>query len=175
MKWTLILLLTLVACSQDKKPTIDREKEPTTELEAIDTSSVKSTDMKPKQDSITESTGPPPPEEIIIEEIEEEIIDFPDIDAEFPGGEEQLNKFIHRNLEYPMIAREMGIEGTVLVQFTISKNGTVMNVHIKKSVQKFLDKAAFDVVRKLPKWQRAEKNGRAVEEVKTLPIVFKLP
>ena len=94
--------------------------------------------------------------------------------AQFPGGLDSLNSFIKKNLCYPPETRDICIEGTVIVQFIIEKNGAVSDVKVIRSVDPLLDKEAVRVVTSMPNWIPAEKDGKAVRSYYTLPIRFGL-
>jgi protein TonB len=91
---------------------------------------------------------------------------------EFPGG--NLSAWLSSNLKYPAIATEMGIEGRVIVQFTVGKDGAIRDVIILRGVDSALDKEAVRVVNKMPKWIPGRQGGTPVSVRYTLPVVFKL-
>jgi protein TonB len=93
---------------------------------------------------------------------------------QFPGGEEELMKFILGNLRYPSVAKEVGIEGRVIVRFVVSKTGEVTNVEILRGLDPSCDKEAKRVVSMMPKWIPGKQNGRSVPVYFTIPIVYRL-
>ncbi len=93
---------------------------------------------------------------------------------EFPGGLNELMKFIQNNLEYPSSASREGIQGKVYVRFIVDKNGRVKAPVILKSVHPLLDEEAKRVVNLMPLWKAGRKNGSAVNVYYTLPIQFAL-
>jgi protein TonB len=93
---------------------------------------------------------------------------------EFPGGEEELIRFISNNLRYPTVAQELGIEGRVIIRFVVSRTGEVDRVEVIRSLDPSCDKEAIRVVKMMPKWIPGKQNGRPVPVYFTLPIVFKL-
>ena len=134
-----------------------------------------------------ESTEFDEDEEIeLIEEVDDdlEVYDFLSVETMpvFPGCEgvsnEDMNRcfatkaqiFLARNFEYPNMAREMGIQGRVLVQFVVGKNGTIDEVQIVRSVDKYIDDEAIRTVRKFPKMEPAKVGGRPVRMKYILPI-----
>lgn len=88
----------------------------------------------------------------------------------FPGG--NVLKYIARQIKYPVIAQENGIQGTVFVSFVIDKNGAVTDAKVVKSVDASLDKEALRVINSLPKWQPGKQRGKAVDVQFVLPIEF---
>lgn len=94
--------------------------------------------------------------------------------AEYPGGDEMLNKFLENNIVYPQIAKDNDIQGRVYLSFIVGEEGLVRDVNIVIGVNKFLDNEALRVLRLIPKWIPATKNGVPVFEVRTLNIDFSL-
>lgn len=120
---------------------------------------------------------PPPPVQVAVEEDplpEAEIIDFPDVEAEFPGGAAELQKWINANVQYPETAIEMEDQGKVYLSFVVEPDGSITNIAIERGVTKELDREAKRVVRKMPKWNPGEAGGRKVRTRCRLPIVFTL-
>lgn len=116
-----------------------------------------------------------PEETIEIVPETEEIYSFVQKMPEFPeGGEAALFQYLRDELDYPEIAKDAGIQGTVIVGFIIEMNGEISNVQILRSVHSTLDKEASRVVEKMPKWTPGEQNGRMVRVKFTLPIRFSL-
>ena len=109
------------------------------------------------------------------EEIEEfELICYVGINPEFPGGNDSLNAFIKRNLQYPKSAKEQGIEGTVFVRFVVETDGSVTVFRINQDVNEELAAEAIRLVNMLPKWKPGYLGPTPVRVGYTLPIVFKL-
>lgn len=102
-----------------------------------------------------------------------EVVDFlPSEDMPvFPGN---VQKWIAKNVKYPMIATEMGIEGKVFVQFVVERDGSVSNIRVARGVDASLDKEAVRVISEMPKWKPGKQRGKAVRVSYTLPIAFKL-
>ena len=71
---------------------------------------------------------------------------------QFPGGDAELYKFISQNLNYPAMAIENGVQGKVIVQFVVTKDGSIGNVKVVRSVDRDLDNEAIRVCKKLPKF-----------------------
>jgi periplasmic protein TonB len=93
---------------------------------------------------------------------------------QFPGGDEELVKFITDNLKYPAVAAEVGIEGRVTIRFVVNKDGLVSNVEIIRGLDPSCDREAVRVVKLMPKWIPGRQNGRSVPVYFTLPVVFRL-
>lgn len=92
----------------------------------------------------------------------------------FPGGDGALMSWLSQNIKYPSIAAEMGVQGRVIVQFVVEKDGSITDVKIAKSVDPSLDKEAARVIKSMPQWIAGRQNGSAVRVRFTVPVTFKL-
>jgi len=90
----------------------------------------------------------------------------------FPSGPHGLNQYISSNLVYPVSAK--AIEGTVVVKFVVSQDGSITDVSIKQSVDTNLDREALRVVKNMPKWLPGLIDGNPVNVYFNIPIKFKL-
>ena len=97
-----------------------------------------------------------------------------EIMPEFPGGPEALNAFLTREIQYPEVARNTGITGTVLIEFVVEKDGSISNARVLKSVDPSLDAEALRVIGNMPKWIPGKMNGVATRVKYTIPVIFKL-
>lgn len=93
---------------------------------------------------------------------------------EFPGGETALNKYISDNVKYPSAAQEAGIEGVVTVQFLVHTDGSLGTIKIVRMVDPDLEQEAIRVVKGMPAWIPAEKNGAPVEAPAQVNVPFVL-
>lgn len=93
---------------------------------------------------------------------------------EFPGGEAALIKYINSHIQYPAAAEENNIQGRVIVQMVIEKDGSVGRVQVIRSVDRSLDNEAIRVVKSLPKFFPGKQNNQPVRAWYTMPITFKL-
>lgn len=92
----------------------------------------------------------------------------------FPGGDAALMKFLRDNVKYPHIAQEHGIQGRVYVSFVVSKDGSIRDVGVARSVDPALDNEAIRVVQAMPKWEPGKQRGKAVNVKYMLPVNFVL-
>ena len=92
----------------------------------------------------------------------------------YPGGEEELLKFIHDNLHYPKVAAEVGIEGRVTIRFVVNRIGEVTDVKVIRGIDPSCDAEAVRVIKMMPNWTPGRQNGKNVSVYYTLPIVYKL-
>jgi protein TonB len=99
-----------------------------------------------------------------------------DREAEFPGGNVALSRFLQVNLRYPDTAGNHNIQGTVLVQFAVNKDGSIGEVEVIHGIELGYDlpKEAVRVISIMPKWIPAQKGGNNIKSYKKLPIVFRL-
>lgn len=93
---------------------------------------------------------------------------------EFPGGQEALMKFLSESVKYPKEASKDGIQGRVVVQFVVEKDGSISEVEVVKKVNEHLDAEAVRVVNAMPKWKPGKQKGENVRVKYTLPISFRL-
>lgn len=92
----------------------------------------------------------------------------------FQGGQEAMSAFIQEEISYPELAFRQRVEGVVLVNFRISKEGKIMNPYIAQSIHPELDKEALRLIQEMPKWSPALQNGEPREVAYQLPIRFEL-
>lgn len=120
-----------------------------------------------KDEVIVEEKKPEPPKK-------EEIFTAVEQPPQFPGGEAALLKYISDHIRYPAAAQENGIQGRVVVQFVVTKDGSIGQVKVVRGKDPDLDKEAKRVVRTLPRFVPGKMNGNNVSVWYTLPINFKL-
>jgi protein TonB len=116
------------------------------------------------------------PVEAPVEEEEEEVV-FVVVESmpEFPGGQQALFKYLSENVKYPVIAQENGIQGRVICQFVVNRDGSIVDVEVVRSAgDASLDKEAVRVIKSMPKWKPGKQRGKAVRVKYTLPVNFKL-
>ena len=120
-------------------------------------------------------------EEVVVEkpvekpkEVKEEIFKSVEQMPQFPGGDAALMKYLSSHINYPPMAAENNVQGKVILQFVVEKDGRVGEVKVARSVDKDLDKEAIRVVKSLPKFTPGRQNGQAVRVWYTLPVTFKL-
>ncbi len=117
-----------------------------------------------------------PPVEVVEEEEPEDVI-FVVVESmpEFPGGPQAMYKFLGENIKYPVIAQENGIQGRVVCQFTVNKDGSLVDIEVVRSGgDASLDKEAVRVIKSMPKWKAGKQRGKPVRVKYTLPVNFKL-
>ncbi len=117
-------------------------------------------------------------EEVAEEVVEEEAIPFQLVEERptFQGGDPNklFSTWVSKNLEYPEVAKENGVSGRVMLQFTVGADGTIGNVKVLRGVDPSLDKEAVRVVSSSPKWKPGRQRDRAVKVTYTFPVIFQL-
>ena len=119
-------------------------------------------------------------EEYIAPEVEEEEVVEAEIFTiveempEFPGGMQKLADYLAKNIKYPQMARESGIQGRVFVNFVVEPDGHVSNVNVMRSLGGGCDEEAMRVVKAMPKWKAGKQRGKPVRVSYILPVNFKL-
>jgi protein TonB len=96
-----------------------------------------------------------------------------EIESTYPGGAAAWQRYLNRNLRYPQDAIDNEIQGAVVVQFIVDKEGTVSEVEAISGPNELRDEAVR-VIKKSGKWTPAVQNGRQVKSYKKQPIVFRL-
>lgn len=108
--------------------------------------------------------------------VEEKTYDIFDITKApaFPGGEQAMLKYFAENIRYPALARENDIQGSVVLDFVVNKDGTVGDVRVIKDIGGGCGKESVRVVKAMPRWSPGEANGQPVKVRYTLPVRFRL-
>ena len=93
---------------------------------------------------------------------------------EFPGGASEFMKWLTKNLHYPAQAQQRKLQGKVVAQFIVNKDGTISNIELVKRVDPSLDNEALRVLRLMPRWKAGQQNEKPCRTQVCIPIVFKL-
>ncbi|MFT5858818.1 MAG: TonB family protein [Flavobacteriaceae bacterium] len=102
------------------------------------------------------------------------VVFFPELEAQFPGGSKALRMYIAKNTKYPQYAILQGQSGTVYVSFTTNQRGKIENALVEESVSPALDKEALRLVNNMPNWVPAQENAMPVRAMHRIPIKFML-
>lgn len=92
----------------------------------------------------------------------------------FPGGDAAMYQWLSNNINYPAAASEEGVQGKVIVQFIVEKDGHISGVHVVRGKHPALDAEAKRVVSKMPRWTPGRNNGQPVRVTYNLPVTFRL-
>ena len=114
------------------------------------------------------------PEVVEEEVVEQEIFQIVEEMPSFPGGEAKLMEYVAKNIKYPQIARETGIQGRVFVGFVVEPDGSISNVKLLRGIGGGCDEEAMRVIKSLPKWKPGKQRGKAVHVSYQIPVFFKL-
>ena len=112
----------------------------------------------------------------IVEEkvVEQEIFQIVEEMPSFPGGESKMMEYIAKNIKYPQIARETGIQGRVFTSFVVEPDGSISNVKVLRGIGGGCDEEAVRVVKSMPKWKPGKQRGKAVRVSYQTAIYFRL-
>lgn len=105
-----------------------------------------------------------------------DVVKYPDVEAQFPGGAVEMKKFIVKNIEYPPVKQYdcFSETGRLFFEFIVCNNGTIQNVRLIRPKSSEFAQMAIDLFAKMPNWIPAEKNGKAVASRCILPININL-
>jgi TonB family protein len=129
--------------------------------------------VKPQTDAPNEADRPPPPLQVREDE-PKKIFTVVEVMPEYPGGENEMMKFLAENIKYPTAAKENGISGKVYVTFIVDQNGLIGDITILRGIGAGCDEEAMRVIKMMPKWKPGTQRGQAVRVQYNLPIKFTL-
>ena len=141
-----VAAICMIACTQSPKSTDKAEPE------------VKFTKVEVEKEEVTEQT---------VFQVVEEM-------PEFPGGMQEMMKWLGANIKYPTICQENGVQGRVAVQFVVTREGDITDAAVAKGVDPYLDAEALRVIKSMPKWKPGKQRGKEVNVKYTLPVQFRL-
>ena len=117
-------------------------------------------------------TGPVGP--VVEADDDDRIYEMVEENAQFPGGDEACFKWLSEHIKYPSICQEQGVQGRVIVNFVVNKDGSIVDVKTMRSPDANLTKEAERVVKMMPKWKPARQGNKPVRSRFTLPVMFRL-
>ena len=169
------LEMTEITTQEEQKPQPVETPQQTTQLEIVD-DDVEVADIEINaevdQQEVIEEYVPVEVEEE--EVVEQEIFQIVEEMPSFPGGEAKLMEYVAKNIKYPQIARETGIQGRVFVGFVVEPDGSISNVKLLRGIGGGCDEEAMRVIKSLPKWKPGKQRGKAVRVSYQIPVFFKL-
>lgn len=92
----------------------------------------------------------------------------------YPGGNGAMMSYLANNVHYPTVAAENGVQGRVVVEFIVEKDGSLSDVKVKRGVDPSLDREALRVVKSMPRWNPGKKDGQPVRVSFSVPVTFRL-
>lgn len=107
-----------------------------------------------------------PAENVVFEVVEEM--------PTFPGGQQELMKFLTQSVKYPLEAQKNGIQGRVIIQFVVDKEGNIDKSVIVRKVSPEIDAEALRVINSMPRWIPGKQRGKPVNVRYTVPVTFRL-
>ena len=111
----------------------------------------------------------------VIEQSEsDKVFEVVDEMPSFPGGQGAMYDFMEKNIKYPKVAEDNGIQGRVILTLIVKKDGSLSDVRVAKSVDPALDKEAVRLVESMPKWNPGIEKGQYVNVKFTLPVTFRI-
>ena len=129
--------------------------------------------LKPQTDVPNEADKPPPPPQVQEDE-PKKTFTVVEVMPEYPGGENEMMKFLAENIKYPTVAKENGISGKVYVTFIVEKDGLINDITILRGIGAGCDEEAIRVIKMMPKWKPGTQRGQAVRVQYNVPIKFTL-
>ena len=111
-------------------------------------------------------------EEALLDEKAEFPVDDISVSGRFRSPETSFLEYIAKSVRYPQPAREQGIQGEVIVSFVVEADGTISNVQVEKGIGGGCDEEAVRVIKSMPRWKPAVKNGVAIPFKMSTPINF---
>ena len=143
----------------------EEQVEPLAEEEPVETDM--DNDMSALDDE--EEIEPPAP-------MDDDVISFRIVQdlPQFPGGAVEMMKWLQRNLKYPPQAQERKIQGKVVAEFIVNKDGSVTDVKVVKSLNPMCDREVLRVLRMMPRWTAGIENDQPCRTKVCIPVVFKL-
>jgi TonB family C-terminal domain len=109
-----------------------------------------------------------------VEDADEQVFQVVEKMPIFPGGNDALSQYLSKNIKYPGDAVDKGIQGSVICQFVVTKDGSITDVKVVRSVDSDLDKEAVRVIQSMPKWTPGTQRGKEVNVRYTMPVNFRL-
>jgi protein TonB len=107
---------------------------------------------------------------------EDEVISFRVVEdlPQFPGGAVEMMKWLQRNLKYPPVAQERKIQGKVVAEFIVNKDGSLTDFKVVKSLNSMCDREVLRVLRMMPRWTAGVQNDQPCRTKVCIPVVFKM-
>ena len=146
------LLILLNTQCDNTKPNEEKQQTTVTETETILEQPVYDTEAATLQDSIYRVS---------------------EVMPQYPGGPNEMMRYIQENIKYPQSAKDNKIEGRVYVSFVVEKDGSITNAAVIRGIDKECDAEALRVVSSMPKWNPGQQDGKNVRTQFTIPIIYK--
>lgn len=150
----------LVVVEDEEEPDARQEEEPMeTDIDS---------DMEAMEDEIGDLEPPPPPDDDVVEAIKLENL------PEFPGGAVEFIKWLTRNLKYPSQAQEQKMQGRVVAEFIVNRDGSITDVKVVTSLNEQCDQEVLRVLRMMPRWTPGLQDNEPCRTKVCVPVVFRM-
>ncbi len=148
------------------------EEQPLTQKEVLDQkTAISNTTFDKGTDDIS---APPADDKSKITEVSDVPLVLVDQMPQFPGGDREMLRFIKNNLRYPLSAQGNNIQGTVILNFVVNREGKIINLKVIKGIGFGCDEESLRVIEKMPLWTPGKQRGQTVSVSFTMPIRFVL-
>ena len=97
---------------------------------------------------------------------------FTEVEPQFPGGLDAMNEYLVKEVKFPEQARNLGVKGTVFVEFVVERDGSLSEIKTKVPLHPLCDEEVLRVVRNMPKWQPGMNMGKPVRCRYMIPVTF---
>ena len=124
-------------------------------------------------DNTKPNDAKPQPAVTETEAIQDSIYRVSEVMPQYPGGPNEMMKYLQENIKYPQSAKDNKIEGRVFVTFVVEKDGSITNATVLRGIDKECDAEALRVVSSMPKWNPGQHKGEVVRTQFTIPIYYK--
>ena len=92
--------------------------------------------------------------------------------AQFPGGQNEMLKYLQENLQYPEAAKANNVHGRVFVKFIVERDGSLSDIQIFRGLGSGCDEEAIRLIQSMPKWKPGKNKGKEVRTSMTVPVNF---
>lgn len=165
----------IIQTEQNTPPPPPPPPEVTTELEVVDDDKEIENEVEINAESKEEAAVEvyiAPVVEAEEEEPETTIFQVVEEQPGYPGGDEARLRYLSENIDYPVIARESGIQGTIFLTFVVERDGSITDVKVLRGIGGGCDEEAVRVVKNMPKWNPGKQRGKEVRVQFQMPIKF---
>ncbi|MEO8794122.1 MAG: TonB family protein [Daejeonella sp.] len=150
------------------------EEPPTVEQLKVADPGQKTIEGDPTADiKIDEPVGEAPKQAEVTEDVNT-IFTSVEVAPEFPGGIKKFYDFLSKNYRYPAMAREQGVQGKVIMQFVVERDGSLTDIKVLRDLGLGTGEEAIRLLKSMPKWKPGIQNGRPVRVAYTLPFALNL-
>ena len=101
-----------------------------------------------------------------------EVYSMVDERAQFPGGQNEMLKYLQENLQYPEAAKANNVHGRVIVKFIIERDGSLSDIKVMKGIGSGCNEEAIRLIQSMPKWKPGKNKGKEVRVSMMVPVNF---